>query len=174
MRTIAIDDAVYSWIEGQIRTFEDTPNAVLRRVAELDLDASLPPSKHIIPYTPATSVRPTIRRFRENITSREAYRGPVLKAVLNLGGGASRVAALNEVKKLMDPELTTLDKEDIDSGGCPRWQKSAEYMLHDLRRDCYFKSVSESGWGNWVLTDKGKDAAQAVRLSHTQENREFQ
>ena len=160
MRTIAIDDAVYSWIEGQIKTFEDTPNVILRRVAGLDLD---PPTKDITPSTPTTSSRPIIQRIREGITRREAYRDPVLKAVLNLGGSASRVAALNEVKKLMDPELTPLDKQDIDSGGCPRWQKAAEYMLHGLRQNGLFKPVRESGHGNWVLTEAGKAAARTVR-----------
>ena len=39
--SIRIDDAVWDWLKGQARPFEDTPNSVLRRVAGLDaLDTS--------------------------------------------------------------------------------------------------------------------------------------
>src|SRR5258708_5910754 len=33
--TIRIDDEVYAWLQGKARPFEDTPNSVLRRLAEL-------------------------------------------------------------------------------------------------------------------------------------------
>jgi hypothetical protein len=36
MPTIRVDDEVYTWLQGQARPFEDSPNTVLRRVAGLD------------------------------------------------------------------------------------------------------------------------------------------
>jgi len=36
MPTIRIDDDVYSWLRAQAVPFEDTPNSVLRRIAQLD------------------------------------------------------------------------------------------------------------------------------------------
>ena len=36
--TIRIDDEVYAWLQEKARAFEDTPNSVLRRVAELDTE----------------------------------------------------------------------------------------------------------------------------------------
>ena len=34
--TIRVDNEVYTWLQEQARPFEDTPNSVLRRVADLD------------------------------------------------------------------------------------------------------------------------------------------
>jgi 5-methylcytosine-specific restriction protein A len=34
--TIRIDDEVYKWLQNKAKPFEDTPNSVLRRIAELD------------------------------------------------------------------------------------------------------------------------------------------
>lgn len=34
--TIRIDDEVYAWLQEHARPFEDTPNSVLRRLADLD------------------------------------------------------------------------------------------------------------------------------------------
>lgn len=36
MPTIRVDDEVYEWLKSQATPFEDNPNSVLRRVAELD------------------------------------------------------------------------------------------------------------------------------------------
>jgi len=36
MPTIRIDDQVYAWLKSQAVPFDDTPNSVLRRIAELD------------------------------------------------------------------------------------------------------------------------------------------
>ena len=41
MPTIRIDDEVYAWLQEQARAFEDTPNSVLRRVAEFDAPTNL-------------------------------------------------------------------------------------------------------------------------------------
>jgi hypothetical protein len=35
--TIRIDGEVYSWLQGNARPFEDTPNSVLRRIAGLEM-----------------------------------------------------------------------------------------------------------------------------------------
>ena len=40
MPTIRIDDEVYEWLKSQATPFEDNPNSVLRRVAELDVEES--------------------------------------------------------------------------------------------------------------------------------------
>ena len=38
MPTIRVDEEVYRWIQSLAKPFKDTPNSVLRRVAELDKD----------------------------------------------------------------------------------------------------------------------------------------
>lgn len=34
--TIRIDDEVYAWLQSRAKPFEDAPNDVIRRIAELD------------------------------------------------------------------------------------------------------------------------------------------
>ena len=41
MPTIRVDDEVYEWLKSQATPFEDNPNSVLRRVAELDSEESV-------------------------------------------------------------------------------------------------------------------------------------
>jgi hypothetical protein len=40
MRTISVDDEVYLWLQRNAKPFEDTPNTVLRRLANLSDEAS--------------------------------------------------------------------------------------------------------------------------------------
>jgi 5-methylcytosine-specific restriction protein A len=44
MPTIRVDDEVYAWLQDQARPFEDTPNSVLRRVANIGVHE--PPSNN--------------------------------------------------------------------------------------------------------------------------------
>ena len=54
MPTIRVDDQVWEWLLRQGRLFAETPNAVLRRVAELDTP---PPNATSLPNSPANQVR---------------------------------------------------------------------------------------------------------------------
>ena len=45
MPTIRIDDEVYVWLQKQARPFEDTPNSVLRRIANFEKPIGRAPEK---------------------------------------------------------------------------------------------------------------------------------
>jgi len=145
MPTVRVDDQVYSWLESQVKGFDDTPNAVLRRVAKLDDNGSV---KQV-----------SAPRLRGKKTPMPAFRKPILQTLLRRGGEASRSVVLDDLEKVMSNLLTPYDKEEIPSGDCSRWQKSAEWMVHHLRDAKLLKPASEGPYGHWVLTDQGKAEA---------------
>jgi hypothetical protein len=149
MPTIRIDDEVYAWLQSQARPFEDTPNSVLRRIADLD-DAA----KSI------TSSRRRVdsMRVRGEKTSQKAFRKPILSILKKHGGEAHRMTVLKELEKAMDDQLTEFDKSDIPSGTI-RWQKSAEWEVRVMREKGFLKPVSETLSGIWALTEVGFGAA---------------
>lgn len=147
MPTVRVDHEVYSWLESQVRGFEDTPNLVLRRVAKLDVEGDGR-------VKPVAAPRP-----RGKKTPMPEFRKPILQTLLRHGGGASRSVVIDELEKVMSNQLTSYDKEDISSGGCSRWQKSAEWMVHVLRKEKLLKPANDGPYGQWVLTDEGSKAA---------------
>lgn len=57
--TIRIDDDVYAWLQEHARPFEDTPNSVLRRLANLDQQKEVAMPER--PLTPARTITTTGR-----------------------------------------------------------------------------------------------------------------
>lgn len=150
MPTIRVDVEVYQWLERQVRGFDDTPNKVLRRIAKFD------------PEDGGRVKSAEVTRPRGEKTPRPEFRKPLLQVLLRLGGGASRSSVLAELEKVMFDRLTLSDREDIASGGCPSWQKSAEWMVHSLRSAKLLKPVNECPYGYWILTDQGKAVAKEL------------
>ena len=142
--TIRIDDEVYAWLQGQARPFDDTPNSVLRRLAQLG-----EPDK-------AKSASP-VERGRK--TPQGAYRAPILKVLAKHGGQAARMAVLSELERMLAKQLTPYDKEDINSGDI-RWQKSAEWEVRAMREAELLKPAKDGPRGYWVLSKSGEAAAQ--------------
>jgi predicted CopG family antitoxin len=150
--TIRIDDDVYAWLQEQARAFEDTPNTVLRRVAGLDSETAK-----------AFQKRRYVRDSSEGKaakTPQGAYRKPVLRALKKLGGKASRSQVFKELEKAMADRFTRADTKRISSGDL-RWQKTAEWEVTSMRDEGLLLPVSESGRGNWALSDAGDVAARA-------------
>lgn len=147
--TIRIDDEVYSWLQGQARPFDDTPNSVLRRLARLDGEPSASATKE------NTRAEPTPRGVK---TPQGAYREPILKILANHGGQAARTVVLNGLEKVLAKQLTPFDKGTIESGTI-RWQKSAEFEVYAMRKSGLLKAVSETPPGYWTLTKLGERKA---------------
>lgn len=147
--TIRIDDAVYAWLQEQARPFEDTPNSVLRRIAKLDEAVSAPEKPARV-----NILAPADRKK----TPQPAYREPILKILLAHGGEASRGEVMQELEKSLARQLTPFDKETVESGAV-RWQKTAEFQLHLMRKAKLVRPVEETTRGVWALTKKGEGAA---------------
>ena len=144
MATIRIDEEVYSWLQGQARAFEDTPNSVLRRIAGLDKIELIGQAKRKIKPRP-----------RGDKTPQGDYRAPILKILAKHGGQASRMTVIAELEKAMSGQLTEFDKEDIETGGL-RWQKSAEFEVHVMRKANLLKPADHTPHGYWALAEQGK------------------
>lgn len=146
--TIRIDDDVYAWLQGQARPFDDTPNSVLRRLAQLDNEMA----------SGAAVARGRKARGREEKTAQGEFRAPILRVLLKHGGQAARMTVLKDVERAMASALTPYDKSDIQSGTV-RWQKSAEYEVLVMRQAGLLKPVNEAPRGYWALTKLGEAVA---------------
>lgn len=151
MPQIRIDDEVYAWLQGQAKPFDDTPNSVLRRLAELDEETPA--------GVPAARIHSKAQERGEQ-TPQKAYRAPILAILAKHGGQASRMTVLGEVEKALREQLTPYDKADIKSGTI-RWQKSAEWEVRVMRKEGLLKPVAQAPWGHWALTEKGEAAAKS-------------
>ena len=147
--TIRIDEAVYAWLQQQARPFEDTPNSVLRRIAKLDEPAA-------VRETPASTG--AVEQSDHGKTPQQAYREPILKILLARGGQASRVEVREELEKKMARQFTSFDREPIASGDI-RWQKTADWQVHLMRKAGLVRPADETPRGTWALTKKGEVAA---------------
>lgn len=81
-RTIRVDQDVYGALQKQAKAFEDTPNSVLRRLLYLN------------GATPGNSTRATNRAPRGKKTHQKAYREPILRGLLEMGGRVRSGAVL--------------------------------------------------------------------------------
>jgi len=147
--TIRIDDAVYTWLQQQARPFEDTPNSVLRRIAKLD-------EPTVVRNIPAKT--DAVELSNHGKTPQQAYREPILKILLAQSGQASRVEVLEALEKEMAHQLTSFDRKPIESGDI-RWQKTAEWQVHLMRKAGLLSPAGETPTGVWALTNKGEAAA---------------
>lgn len=154
MPTIRIDDEVYAWLQKQARPFEDTPNSVLRRIADLD-GANISGFK-------ATQRQDYNRTLRVQKTPQSAYREPILEILMENGGHADRPNVLRALEEAMKSHFTDADKSDIKSGAI-RWQKTAEWEVRTMRELGLIKPVDETPRGVWALTQKGREIADSLR-----------
>jgi hypothetical protein len=98
------------------------------------------------------------RRFGGRKARQGSFREPILKVLYKHGGEARRLVVLKEVEQLIRLQLTDFDKSDIASGSV-RWEKSAEWEVHIMRREALLKPAFSTEAGMWSLTDKGRSLA---------------
>jgi hypothetical protein len=156
MPVIRVDAQVWSWLKTKAQPFEDTPNSVLRRIAELDeqaIDAS---------PTVGRPARHVERRRLGNKTPQGEYRVPILHILSKQNGRADRAFVLKQLEKVMADRLTSHDRKDIKSGTI-RWQKSAEWEVSTMRQEGLLLPRVQSPHGVWCLSSQGQRAALATR-----------
>jgi hypothetical protein len=89
-------------------------------------------------------------------TREEAYFGPILSTLIELGGTAKMADVLPRVEKRMKGILKKVDYEPLASNrDMPRWKNTAQWARNTLVRDGLMKS--ESRKGVWEISDAGKD-----------------
>jgi hypothetical protein len=141
-RVIRVDDDVYGSLQKVARPFDDTPNSVLRRILGLD-EANPQPAGGAPEPGPGGAGRRT---------PQEAFRRPILEAVVELGGKARVPEVLRHVEQKMEGKLTRVDHSKTKSG-LPRWQVYARWLRMRLVHEGLL-SGGERGY--WEITAEGR------------------
>ena len=150
MRTIRVDDEVWQSLQRRATPFEDTPNTVLRRVLRLDAKTK-----------PESTRRPKRQRALGR-TPQEAYRRPILKALIELDGKATAGDVLDRVGEKVQSTLKPVDYEKVSSGMI-RWRNAAMWERSAMVRDGLLRSDSQRGY--WEISERGRTEVQNLRRS---------
>ena len=94
------------------------------------------------------------RAERGTITTQKAYRIPILKALVELGGAATITQVLERVEQMMQDQLLPKDYEILRDGRSVRWRNTAQWERQSLVTEGLLSS--ESPRGIWEITDAGR------------------
>ena len=170
MRKIEIDEEVYQALLKHVKSFEDTPNAVLRRLLGLDeLNQDQQDTERLIREDkdyerPVKEMMSSlglkdpsisnITRVRGAIPQKE-YRIPILEALLEKGGKASQREVFEIIEQKMEKNFNHLDLETLSDGYTKRWQKMAAWQRYIMVKEGLLRS--DSPRGVWEITDQGRE-----------------
>lgn len=118
--------------------------------------------KQIVPGVPKDRQRSKSKRKRKLQrglrTPEEAFKTPVLEALLHLGGSANANDVLARVGKMMAGSLNEYDKQSLPSAPTsPRWRNTAQWARNALVKEGLM--ANDSPKGVWEITDAGRKAA---------------
>ncbi len=94
---------------------------------------------------------------RELRTPEQAYRIPILKALVELGGEAPMQEVLKKVYEQMKTILKPVDLEPLpsDPKKNPRWKNTAMWERFNMVRDGLLRG--DSPRGIWAITERGRE-----------------
>jgi len=133
MRKIKVDDEVYQALLKHVISFEDTPNDVLRRLLGLE---KKPPKHHT-----------------GNAIPHEEYRLPILEALLEKGGRATRREVFEIIERKMGHRFSESDLRVLRTGPI-KWQNQVAWERLFMVNDGLLRSDSPKGV--WEITEKGR------------------
>ncbi|MCL6624358.1 MAG: winged helix-turn-helix domain-containing protein, partial [Fimbriimonadales bacterium] len=87
-------------------------------------------------------------------TPKQAYRLPILRALVALGGKARTEQVLERVYKEMKARLTSVDLEPLPSGKDLRWSNTARWERYTMVREGLLKRGSP--YGIWEISERGE------------------
>ncbi len=88
-------------------------------------------------------------------TPEDAFRRPILEALVELGGRAPIGEVLNRVEQKMEGVLNRYDYESLPSDPrSPRWRNTAQWCRNTLVREGLMKS--DSPHGIWEIAEEGQ------------------
>lgn len=108
--------------------------------------------------TPRVRKRRRTTHLRKGLrTPEEAYRRPILEALVELGGRATLHRVLKIVQSKMDSCLNEYDRQSLPSNPkMPRWQNSAQWCRNTLVKERLLRNDSPTGM--WEISDQGREA----------------
>ncbi len=115
------------------------------------------------------SIKPTKKRKVKNKlkrglrTSEDAFRIPILEALVELGGSASMSQVLELVEKKMKDRLNEYDYQILPSNNTIRWKNTAQWCRNTMVQEGLLKS--DSPRGIWEITEKGVEYLKKEKAS---------
>ena len=102
-------------------------------------------------------VQPAPRRRKGEVqrTPQEAYRVPILRALVAMGGSAEVADVLELVFETMKGSLTAHDLELVPSGQEDRWRNAAKWCRNDLCKMGLL--LRDSPHGVWEISQAGRE-----------------
>lgn len=100
--------------------------------------------------------RKTKQRLKRGLrTPEDAFRKPILEALIELGGSAKASEVLDRVEKKMTNVLNEYDRQRLYSGSrATRWKNTAEWCRNTLVREGLMKN--DSPRGVWEISEQGR------------------
>jgi molecular chaperone GrpE (heat shock protein) len=96
-------------------------------------------------------------------TSEDAFRKPILEALVELGGQAEVSKVLELVEKKMQGILNDYDYQPLSSdSNIIRWRNTAQWCRNTMVREGLLKS--DSPRGIWAISEEGKRALQEGKV----------
>jgi len=115
------------------------------------------PTRQHAPSVTETYLReaPQPRRLRQGEgTTLNAYRVPILRALVDVGGSAPASDVLAAVLDAMRGVLTESDYQVLADGRTERWYKTAEWCKYTMRVEGLI--AADSPRGLWEITEAGR------------------
>jgi hypothetical protein len=173
-RLLGLDAQVIDATEGDPAATQ--PKASGLSPAEVSSPPKQVPAKAALkrPHgNPATARRanrrrqPSRRAPRGSLLVEEAYELPILKALADRGGSASKNAVIDALEPLLGDQLTTLDRTPVASGEL-RWRNRAQFVRLRLVERGELKR--DSPRGVWELSDAGLNRLRQVTTASAPED----
>lgn len=104
-----------------------------------------------------SSSRKIISRLPRGLrTPEDAYRRPILEALMRLGGSAAVSQVLDKVGEEMKDSLNEYDRQPLPSNrNMPRWRNNAQWCRNTMVQEGFLKVGSPTGI--WEISQRGKD-----------------
>lgn len=94
-------------------------------------------------------------RLRKGLkTPQSAYRIPILRALVTLGGEADMDVVLERVQALMGDQLNAHDLDTFADGKTIRWRNTAQWARNTLREEGLIRD--DTPRGVWAISDAGR------------------
>lgn len=170
MRTqwIEVDEEVLARIKANAEPFVDSPNDVLRCLC--GLEARERPSCSPLPADAPKGLGPGRRRARSGeLLALQEYYAPLLQALAELGGEATKPEVVDRVERLIGDRLTELDRGHLQSGEV-RWVNRLSFVrLRAIDRN---HMLANTPRGIWALSEAGAQELARLREAEGREDRE--
>jgi negative regulator of replication initiation len=158
VRTVELDDDVWSALKRIAVPFDDTPSSVLRRLLGLDEPRARSASIRLEQESrdAAGQSSSADRKVAAGKTPSHVYRKAIVEVLISLGGHASAGDATREVEKRLRVAFTASDLAMTASGG-PHWKAATQCARSQLVQQGILES--DSPIGTWELSLHGRKAA---------------